>query len=26
MFQGPGTLAGYAEEIRGKTSWSFWWD
>lgn len=26
MFQGPGTLAGYAEEIRGRTSWSFWWD
>ncbi|MEW2355639.1 DUF4253 domain-containing protein [Spirillospora sp. NPDC029432] len=26
LFQGPGTLAGYAEEIRGKTSWSFWWD
>ncbi|MCP9955972.1 DUF4253 domain-containing protein [Actinomadura madurae] len=26
LFQGPGTLAGYAEEIRGKTNWSFWWD
>ncbi|SEG89112.1 protein of unknown function [Thermomonospora echinospora] len=26
MFQGPGTLIGYAEEIRGKTAWSFWWD
>ena len=26
LFQGPGTLAGYAEEIRGKTYWSFWWD
>ncbi|MFC4913620.1 DUF4253 domain-containing protein [Actinomadura gamaensis] len=26
LFQGPGTLAGYAEEIRGKTWWSFWWD
>src|SRR5690606_31158502 len=26
LFQGPGTLTGYAEEIRGKTSWSFWWD
>ncbi|MBO2452704.1 DUF4253 domain-containing protein [Actinomadura barringtoniae] len=26
LFQGPGTLAGYAEEIRGKTHWSFWWD
>ncbi|MFI0453082.1 DUF4253 domain-containing protein [Actinomadura sp. 6N118] len=26
LFQGPGTLGGYAEEIRGKTRWSFWWD
>ncbi|GAA3984158.1 DUF4253 domain-containing protein [Actinomadura viridis] len=26
LFQGPGTLTGYAEEIRGKTWWSFWWD
>ncbi|TDC70419.1 DUF4253 domain-containing protein [Actinomadura sp. GC306] len=26
LFQGPGTLTGYAEEIRGKTNWSFWWD
>ncbi|MFG2090699.1 MULTISPECIES: DUF4253 domain-containing protein [unclassified Spirillospora] len=26
LFQGPGSLAGYAEEIRGKTNWSFWWD
>ncbi|KAB2341038.1 DUF4253 domain-containing protein [Actinomadura rudentiformis] len=26
LFQGPGTLGGYAEEIRGKTHWSFWWD
>ncbi|MFD0904358.1 DUF4253 domain-containing protein [Actinomadura sediminis] len=26
LFQGPGTLAGYAEEIRGRTWWSFWWD
>ncbi|GAA1571067.1 DUF4253 domain-containing protein [Actinomadura kijaniata] len=26
LFQGPGTLAGYAEEIRGKHWWSFWWD
>ncbi|TDD82963.1 DUF4253 domain-containing protein [Actinomadura darangshiensis] len=26
LFQGPGTLAGYAEEIRAKTNWSFWWD
>ncbi|MBW8486488.1 DUF4253 domain-containing protein [Actinomadura parmotrematis] len=26
LFQGPGTLAGYAEEIRGRTTWSFWWD
>ncbi|WP_433324085.1 DUF4253 domain-containing protein [Spirillospora sp. CA-294931] len=26
LFQGPGTLAGYAEELRGKRYWSFWWD
>lgn len=26
VFQGPGTLAAYAEEICGSTSWSFWWD
>lgn len=26
IIQGPGTLAGYAEEIRGRNSWSFWWD
>jgi hypothetical protein len=26
LFQGPGTLAGYAEEIRAKSHWSFWWD
>ncbi|MFI0412030.1 DUF4253 domain-containing protein [Actinomadura sp. 3N508] len=26
LFQGPGSLAGYAEEIRAKTNWSFWWD
>jgi hypothetical protein len=26
IFQGPGTLVDYAAEIRGKTSWSFWWD
>jgi hypothetical protein len=26
IFQGPGTLVDYAAEIRGKSSWSFWWD
>ncbi|TDC45729.1 DUF4253 domain-containing protein [Actinomadura sp. KC345] len=26
LFQGPGNLAGYADEIRGKTHWTFWWD
>lgn len=26
IFQGPGTLLEYAVQIRGKTSWSFWWD
>jgi uncharacterized protein DUF4253 len=26
ILQGPGTLADYAEEIRGKNFWSFWWD
>ena len=26
LFQGPGTLVDYAAQIRGKTSWSFWWD
>lgn len=20
------TLGGYAEQLRGKNSWSFWWD
>ncbi|MBB5828353.1 DUF4253 domain-containing protein [Micromonospora carbonacea] len=24
--QGSGSLAAYAEEIRGRQSWSFWWD
>lgn len=24
--QGPGALAGYAQSIRGRNSWSFWWD
>lgn len=26
MFQGPETLEEYADEIRGRASWSFWWD
>ncbi|WP_283137662.1 DUF4253 domain-containing protein [Rhizohabitans arisaemae] len=26
LVQGPGTLAGYAEEIRNRNTWSFWWD
>ncbi|MEU5883898.1 DUF4253 domain-containing protein [Spirillospora sp. NPDC047279] len=26
LFQGPGDLRGYAEEIRGRDHWSFWWD
>lgn len=26
ILQGPGTLAGYAAEIRGRNFWSFWWD
>ncbi|SDQ34536.1 protein of unknown function [Thermostaphylospora chromogena] len=26
VFQGPGTLVEYAEEIRGRNAWSFWWD
>ncbi|SDH40593.1 protein of unknown function [Sinosporangium album] len=26
VYQGPGTLADYAEVIRGRTAWSFWWD
>ena len=26
ILQGPGTLMDYAIQIRGKTSWSFWWD
>lgn len=26
IVQGPGTLMDYADHIRGKTSWSFWWD
>jgi hypothetical protein len=24
--QGSGSLAAYAQEIRGRQSWSFWWD
>jgi hypothetical protein len=26
IYQGTGTLADYAERIRGDTRWSFWWD
>jgi hypothetical protein len=26
IIQGPGTLMDYAAHIRGRTSWSFWWD
>ncbi|GII92884.1 DUF4253 domain-containing protein [Sinosporangium siamense] len=26
VYQGPGTLEDYAEVIRGRTVWSFWWD
>jgi Domain of unknown function (DUF4253) len=26
VFQGPGTLADYAEQILSATMWSFWWD
>ncbi|GLW05920.1 hypothetical protein Misp01_10500 [Microtetraspora sp. NBRC 13810] len=26
IIQGPGTLADYAEQIRGRNAWSFWWD
>jgi hypothetical protein len=26
LFQGPATLVDYAAQIRGKNSWSFWWD
>ncbi|GIH23824.1 hypothetical protein Aph01nite_21340 [Acrocarpospora phusangensis] len=26
IIQGPGTLEDYAEQIRGKHAWSFWWD
>jgi hypothetical protein len=26
IFQGAGTLIDYAEQIRGKHTWSFWWD
>lgn len=26
VFQGPGTLSDYAEQIRSATTWSFWWD
>jgi hypothetical protein len=26
IVQGPGTLMDYAVQIRGATSWSFWWD
>lgn len=26
IVQGPGTLIDYAEEIRGRNAWSFWWD
>ncbi|WDZ85204.1 DUF4253 domain-containing protein [Micromonospora cathayae] len=26
VHQGSGSLAAYAEEIRGSNSWSFWWD
>lgn len=26
IVQGPGDLVGYAEHIRGRRTWSFWWD
>ncbi|MET8628062.1 DUF4253 domain-containing protein [Kitasatospora sp. NPDC004669] len=26
VFQGPGSLADYAEELVGGHAWSFWWD
>ncbi len=26
VFQGPGTLEDYAEQIIGQNFWSFWWD
>lgn len=26
VLQGPGTLAGYAEQLRSTQTWSFWWD
>ncbi len=26
IVQGPGTLEDYAEQIRGRNAWSFWWD
>ncbi|HEY3688520.1 MAG TPA: DUF4253 domain-containing protein [Streptosporangiaceae bacterium] len=26
MAQGPGTLAAYAEHLRGGHTWSFWWE
>ncbi|MEU7000668.1 DUF4253 domain-containing protein [Nonomuraea sp. NPDC046570] len=26
IVQGPGDLYGYAEQIRGRHHWSFWWD
>jgi hypothetical protein len=26
IVQGPGTLADYADQIRGQNAWSFWWD
>lgn len=26
VLQGPGTLAGYAEQLRASHVWSFWWD
>ncbi len=26
IWQGPGDLTGYAEQIIGRMTWSFWWD
>ena len=26
VWQGPGTLAAYAEQLVGQPKWSFWWD
>jgi hypothetical protein len=26
IVQGPGSLAGHAEQIRGRDTWSFWWE